>query len=188
MNMKTCSKCHVDKDDVDFRYRRTACVECERKYARERARLPDIVERSKRWWVEHHSDQEWLDNNLKKRRERYRKNPQKDIARVRKYQLEHIEEIKARHKELFMQKLHIILYIKSITPCADCHKIFPTQSMDFDHARGSKIDDISRMIRRTYSVDSLLAEIEKCDVVCANCHRMRTTQRPRKWTIGKKNV
>lgn len=56
-------------------------------------------------------------------------------------------------------------------PCADCGKRYPPYVMDLDH-RGDKFTDVSKM--KSYSIQRLLAEIAKCDVVCANCHRERT--------------
>lgn len=44
--------------------------------------------------------------------------------------------------------------------------------MDYDHVRGEKIKDISDMWAG--DKDLILAEIAKCDLVCANCHRIRT--------------
>jgi hypothetical protein len=37
-----------------------------------------------------------------------------------------------------------------------------------------KLDDICGMSTRTVSREAIRAEIEKCEVVCANCHRTRT--------------
>lgn len=48
--------------------------------------------------------------------------------------------------------------------------------MDFDHRPGeTKLFDICLGYR--YSRKKLDAEIAKCDVVCANCHRDRTYKR-----------
>ena len=61
-------------------------------------------------------------------------------------------------------------------PCADCRGMFPPYVLDFDHVRGRKVGNIARLkMQTTRSV--LLAEIAKCDVVCANCHRIRTYER-----------
>jgi hypothetical protein len=49
--------------------------------------------------------------------------------------------------------------------------------MDLDHVRGEKVASVSTFSRQTRSLDALLAEIEKCDPVCANCHRERSQQR-----------
>lgn len=62
-------------------------------------------------------------------------------------------------------------------PCADCGGRFPKVCMDFDHVRGEKVNSISRMIHMGYSWKEVIAETEKCEVVCSNCHRIRTAAR-----------
>jgi hypothetical protein len=48
--------------------------------------------------------------------------------------------------------------------------------MDLDHVRGRKEFKVSEVVQKAYSIslERLQAEIAKCDVVCANCHRVRT--------------
>jgi len=63
-------------------------------------------------------------------------------------------------------------------PCADCETAYPFFVMDFDHRDPSTKDfTISRVVTRL-AWDKLVAEIEKCDVVCVNCHRLRTWAPP----------
>ncbi len=58
-------------------------------------------------------------------------------------------------------------------PCEDCGNVFPTCCMDFDHVDPTtKVKNISRMLGS--SKDKILEEIKKCQLVCANCHRIRT--------------
>lgn len=61
----------------------------------------------------------------------------------------------------------------------NCKNMFPLECMDLDHVRGSKIESISQMILRPYSVASVKEEILKCEPVCSNCHRIRTVWRKR---------
>jgi|SRR3972149_1950645 len=61
-------------------------------------------------------------------------------------------------------------------PCKDCKECYPYYVMDFDHVRGKKLFTLGNSIRG-YSVQQLLAEAAKCDVVCSNCHRKRTQKR-----------
>lgn len=69
----------------------------------------------------------------------------------------------------------LIREAKSV-PCPDCGGMFPPCCMDFDHVRGEKKFNISvNMYSRSFA--ALLEEIAKCDVVCANCHRIRTERR-----------
>lgn len=56
-------------------------------------------------------------------------------------------------------------------PCMDCGQTFPWYVMDFDHRVPA---DKSYQISRIKTVTRFLAEVKKCDVVCSNCHRIRT--------------
>jgi len=69
-------------------------------------------------------------------------------------------------------------------PCADCENRFPYYVMEFDHREGEeKCFNIADMNdRRGVSKMRLIAELAKCDVVCANCHRERTYQRKQRQT------
>ncbi len=61
-------------------------------------------------------------------------------------------------------------------PCADCGVIYPYYVMDFDH-REEKTKNFLVSQTAQMSISALKREIDKCDVVCANCHRERTQQR-----------
>lgn len=60
-------------------------------------------------------------------------------------------------------------------PCVDCGERDPVV-LEFDHVRGEKKYNISDMPRGGFALSTLKAEIEKCDVRCANCHRRRTAE------------
>ena len=60
-------------------------------------------------------------------------------------------------------------------PCLDCNNRYPHYVMEFDHVRGQKQFTISQHPRDSHK--TLLAEVKKCDIVCANCHRIRTHNR-----------
>ena len=60
-------------------------------------------------------------------------------------------------------------------PCTDCGKKHPTWAMDFDHRDPSKKSfTIGRAATTAISYKKFMKEIEKCDLVCALCHRYRT--------------
>lgn len=61
-------------------------------------------------------------------------------------------------------------------PCEDCHQSFPWYVMDFDHLEDKKFN-ISSMAVQTCSLRLVKIEIAKCEVVCSNCHRIRTYNR-----------
>jgi hypothetical protein len=59
-------------------------------------------------------------------------------------------------------------------PCVDCGVKYPYYVMDLDHVRGKKLLSVGLMVAWGYTEAEILAEISKCDPVCANCHRERT--------------
>lgn len=72
------------------------------------------------------------------------------------------------------QRDALIKELKAV-PCKDCGQEYLPEAMDFDHVpgRGGKLGSVpSRPTLR-----AILDEARKCDVVCANCHRVRTLRR-----------
>ena len=61
-------------------------------------------------------------------------------------------------------------------PCVDCGGTFHPYAMDFDHVGDDKVKDVSDLIQCA-SWQAVLDEIAKCELVCANCHRVRTYNR-----------
>lgn len=68
----------------------------------------------------------------------------------------------------------VLQSIKENTPCTDCGKKYPYYVMEFDHVH-KKSDKVSAISSRSRLY--VLNELAKCDVVCANCHRIRTYTR-----------
>ena len=64
---------------------------------------------------------------------------------------------------------------KAGKPCHDCGETYHQEVMEFDHVRGEKRWDVSQNMWR--SLEEVEAEIAKCELVCANCHRLRTVAR-----------
>ena len=65
--------------------------------------------------------------------------------------------------------------------CQDCRDegypgMHPYYVLDADHVRGEKANNVSQMYR-TNTVEETMAELAKCDIVCANHHRIRTHKR-----------
>lgn len=79
----------------------------------------------------------------------------------------------ARVKRNRAKKLAIVQAIKS-GACTDCGGTFHPEAMQFDHV-GEKFAAVSSML--TYGIDRILAEVAKCELVCANCHAVRTHKR-----------
>ena len=69
----------------------------------------------------------------------------------------------------------VLKYLKS-KPCVDCGGRYPPPVMDFDHVRGKKVKQVGLLINWG-DLKLLLDEVAKCDLLCANCHRLRTWTR-----------
>lgn len=63
----------------------------------------------------------------------------------------------------------------STQQCIDCGNNDP-RVLEFDHVRGTKLGNISHMVGHV-TEEALQEELAKCEIVCANCHRIRTATR-----------
>lgn len=76
----------------------------------------------------------------------------------------------AEHRQ--RNQIWVIEYLKNHS-CIDCGEPDPVV-LEFDH-RGDKIRGISTMFSG-YTLENIQAEIAKCDVRCANCHKRKTAK------------
>lgn len=89
----------------------------------------------------------------------------------------YIERAKACNARRRIEFREFVNGLKS-KPCQDCGRTYPPCVMDYDHRPGTiKSKAVSLLAGLASSMNGLLAEIEKCDLVCANCHRIRTHSR-----------
>lgn len=84
------------------------------------------------------------------------------------------ESVKARNKASRDRAAAFVFESKLNKPCLDCGGVFHPVCMDYDHVRGKKISNVSEGVTKGWSLGKLAEEIAKCDLVCANCHRLRT--------------
>lgn len=99
-----------------------------------------------------------------KQREAQRKSQQKLRPKTREYDRQLKAEWKAK-----------IRAYKEV-PCADCRVQYPFYVMQFDHVRGVKEGNISTFLSNR-QWKKAVEEIEKCEVVCGNCHAERSYSR-----------
>ena len=86
------------------------------------------------------------------------------------------ERLRGFNKKLKDEKAEKVFDYLGEHPCVDCGEADPVV-LEFDHRdHTSKRLAVAQMIERRYSWRSILMEIEKCDVRCANCHRRKTSR------------
>lgn len=113
--------------------------------------------------------------------------PYKDPKLAKEYHAKYMKEVwypknKAKHiayvqKNKLLVKEFIDTY-KRERSCVDCGfsgKEFP-YVLDFDHLHKGSVKkfNIGSWSRSVLSVVAITKEIKKCELVCANCHRIRT--------------
>lgn len=84
-----------------------------------------------------------------------------------------------RSKARQAERIALVAEIKLARGCADCGYREHPAALDFDHLPGHKKKFGIAAGCHKYSWEDVLIEIAKCDVVCANCHRVRTYERKR---------
>jgi hypothetical protein len=93
------------------------------------------------------------------RKEHYRKNKEKYIKKA------------SLNKEKYRKEYYDWLSQKS---CMDCGNS-DIRVLEQDHIRDKKFN-IAKMVG-VVSLKTLMNELDKCEIVCANCHRIRTVTR-----------
>lgn len=73
-------------------------------------------------------------------------------------------------KQKHILREYVLEYLKK-NPCAVCGETDPVV-LDFHH-KGNKVKEVSIIKNGSGSLDKLVEEIEKCEVLCANCHRRK---------------
>jgi hypothetical protein len=104
----------------------------------------------------------------------------KEISRAQKKRLR-----RSGKRYGYEQKLQELLVALKDRPCRDCGHEFPTCCMDFDHRPGTiKAANVGTLFAQKAPVDVIMTEVRKCDLVCSNCHRIRTWKRRRAAAIA----
>lgn len=99
----------------------------------------------------------------------YQNNKQSYLDRARIREIQVIEDNQRR-----------LAHYLSCHPCIDCSQT-DVRVLEFDHVRGKKSGNISRMLGLGFSWPTIEAEIAKCEVRCANCHRIRESKKGGWW-------
>jgi hypothetical protein len=86
----------------------------------------------------------------------------------------YIENAEAIRSKLRLERTRFLIEYFRSHPCTDCGESDPVV-LEFDHLRDKAFDIGGHLVNVGWQ--KLLAEIAKCEVVCANCHRRRTASR-----------
>jgi hypothetical protein len=100
-------------------------------------------------------------------------NKEKHAAGTAKWRKNNVERKKASDQQRYYDRMALYNKLKE-GPCTDCKQTFPTVCMDFDHVSGVKAANVGRLANQAVSIEKILEEIKKCELVCSNCHRIRT--------------
>lgn len=103
------------------------------------------------------------DRSADRSKQYYAENKPKHIQEVRKHK---------RANYLFVRE-QVVEYLLD-HPCVMCGESNPIV-LEFDHLR-DKCYNVSRMLASSMVWETILKEIEKCQVLCANCHRIKTAK------------
>ena len=91
--------------------------------------------------------------------------------------IEHYREvIRIRSVKNIKKNQDKLLELLKKSKCADCGNS-DSRVLEFDHVTGKKINNVGTMVGCGWSWESVEKEIKKCEIVCCNCHRIRTFTR-----------
>lgn len=79
-----------------------------------------------------------------------------------------------KYQQASRKRIKAMLHTLKSVPCADCGGSFDPVCMDFDHRPDEVKSFTIGAVGSSRSLEAIRAEIAKCDVVCSNCHRIRS--------------
>lgn len=148
--MKTCQRCKEQKPLTDFN---------------KKASKPDGLNP---WCRKCVSDY---------RKDKYNERKAQGLEpKTAKWQRDNRDKLNAIRTAKRVEIRDFIRSLKVDKPCADCGGVFPPTCMDFDHLdpQLKEFDICQDAYRDLYSEEKILEEVAKCEIVCANCHRIRS--------------
>ncbi len=122
-------------------------------------------------------------NKILRTRQRHCKKCQSDWTKrhYQKNKESYIQRARKRNRSNTLANQEIILTHLKTHPCVDCGETNPVV-LDFDHIRDKKfLVSVGLNWRRT---EDLIDEISKCEIRCANCHRIKTAKERGYYRLG----
>lgn len=87
----------------------------------------------------------------------------------------HKKRVRVRSLRMRTEVATKLLHYLLTHPCVDCGEADPIV-LDFDHVRGKKRANVTILVAAGMAWSTIEAEVAKCDVRCANCHRRKTAR------------
>lgn len=174
--MKTCPSCCLEKDKSEFGVNRRTkdghscyCLLCARNKSQRFAKTPEQQEKRKARYLANKT------KILQQAKERWGKNKERYGETRDQWMLENRDKMLSYYISKGTAHRAFIDALKKDLPCLDCKQVFSPYVMEYDHVRGSKRFSIGKMAN--HKRERVLEEISKCELVCCNCHRIRSHNR-----------
>jgi len=79
-----------------------------------------------------------------------------------------------KRKKIKIELIRFLISHFKDNPCLHCGESNPIL-LQFDHLRDKKVN-ISTAVINMWSIERLQCEIDKCQVLCSNCHTLKTAK------------
>lgn len=150
--------------------------EQKRQAAQEYRSRPEVKERQRLNRAEYFKDPEARRLKILRQRayrEKVKNTPEFKAKAVAYAAREAVKAATTARRVSLKRKLDLL---KMDRPCYDCGGVFPVEAMDWDHIPGKeKSFGVANYSTRAF--EAVLEEVQKCQLVCSNCHRVRTAVR-----------
>lgn len=158
----TTSRCRIC-DDRDSSPGRRICTKCTAQRRKQRIQEDPTIRATARA-----AQRRYREANREKVRETNRQSAERQKARDPKG----YAEMQRRASKTTRDERRALIQAAKDQPCLDCGKRWPPAAMDLHHRDPAEKEYTpSQMVNKAISV--IEAEIAKCDVLCACCHRLR---------------
>lgn len=171
--MKTCSKCQQTKQISEFikdKRRKDGhgswCLSCNREYCNALYQRPDQKAAKQDYYEARSSELN------EKSRQRYDVNKGRYRVAMDQWAEDNRDFLLSYYSKRGADHRAFIDSLKAGKPCMDCLETFPSYCMEYDHVRGEKRWALGKM--SNHRREAVLEELEKCDLVCCICHRIRS--------------
>ncbi len=177
---KICSKCNIEQEIESFyKYpngkRFAQCKTCVRQKQAVHRKTEDYKEYQKAYQSLYRESNPEKIKELSEKHKKLKAKIRSQEKAKRIYSLLNQSNWIDKTKKAQTEIKHILMS----SHCCDCGND-NWIVLEFDHVRGEKEFNISE-VRRMYWCAEIKNEIDKCDIVCANCHRIRTHHRTKSW-------